>query len=361
MVKFNFGLGNDDNTSDDQATEPQVPTPTTGTNSDGTVSFVQDDATAQIPFAPAKENQNQPVSAPKDQGVVTFSTNDSTPLAHAEDADTNIPQFTPGVVPIPVETLENIVEPIPVPQEPAQETTQENNNSLTHITPINDQGTAPATAPSIIDFSTSSQDQKPEETELVPSLDVQLETAPAINLFQQDDSKDHQTPPEADQPSINPFAPTNTPAIPVEKDRASEESLTEEEKSQDGISIGEVSESSTPKENTVDNTDDPIPSLKEIKKGITGFVQVHFDNIKSYKKQINELKNKIRKEENILRSKKEEFNTLVKEIKNLAESFDENISGGNNQDKAKINQNGSQKKSPKPSYSKNKSSEGGKN
>ena len=280
MVKFNFGLGNDDSTNGEQNNDPQNITPAAGTT--GTTSTQQDDNTSPVQDN-AQEGLIPPTSSIQPESAINFN------------MDAN-------VVPLPPTESVDTASPLS-PEEPPAQAGTDVNFSEELSAPI----TTPEAAPLVPDFSAT---EAPQETLETPQ-EAPVENTPAFNPFQSPEPEATETPPL----NINPFAtPEQAPIAPVTTEANALETNTS-------------SDTSDAEDDQTSTSEDPIPSLEGIKKGIISFVQAHFDNIKSYKKQINELKDKIRKEEDILRSKKNEFNALVKEIKNLAETFDENLSG----------------------------------
>ena len=329
MVKFNFGLGDDDNTANgNQAADPQSNTSTTsagdtaGADNTRTAQPVQQDEQAPVQTS-GEATKEAPEKNVKPQEEINFNiTDDTTPAGES---------FTPIQDQEEVQPVTNGINfDFSQTPENASAPTDNQNDILPENTDISP---APQPAPVVSadttpapDFSqnTVSQDfSNTQDTSPQTKEKEKQEEIPAVSPFQQEDRD-----PVVEATNINPFA---TPEEIPPKDNTGEDAAFL------GPQMEEVQNNDFSTSNTSNNSDDPFPSLEEVKKGVSAFVQSHFDNIKSYKKQINELKDKIRKEEDILRTKKDEFNNLVREIKGLADSFDESLPNDNGQNKGKHN------------------------
>ena len=334
MVKFNFGLGDDDNAAGtDPTTDPQnTAAPIAGGSADPVVvqtnnpTPVQGEVLQQIPQT----------TSPEPEGI-SFDTSDDT---NSEIQNIQEPENTAGATQgINFDFSQN-EEPAPV-QDTAQNTNDfslGDNNQFPEPNPSIP--TPEVTTPSEFSLETTQNSLNTQDN--IAQDNTQVEPISAINPFQQEDA----IPPVAEESvNINPFSETDNS---VGVDVNDEQAFLGPEEEEGSFSVG------TTGGNTVNAT---FPSLIEIKQGVLAFVQSHFDNIKTYKKQINELKDKIRKEEDILRSKKDEFNNLVKEIKGLADSFDESLPN-DNQNKGRNNGNGgAPRRNSKPPHSKGKPAE----
>jgi len=85
---------------------------------------------------------------------------------------------------------------------------------------------------------------------------------------------------------------------------------------------GTVSDDDQGEDTSAAVSSDPLDSISQVKAEVEGFVKACNQKIQSYRDQIEEMKKNIRTEEDLLRSKKDEFIKMIEEMQNLMSNFD---------------------------------------
>ena len=289
MVKFNFGLGGDDQDSA-QGDGTAVPTP----------SGQDDGATPVITEPPVvepviEEDNGTPTEAPMTETPANpFA--DTTPQTEAPA--TEAPQTEAPVV----ETKAPVITEAPVVETEAPAETP-NPFSLGSDEPV------------VV------EEVKPVETEAPVVEEVAPLTTPTPSPFKVPDQpkQSFEKPKkESDEPLIT------TAVIPTTNDEPKEDTKIETPKEEKvpAIKIDDSASKSS--------KDNPLATLKLVKQEITDYVASHKENIKKYQGDIRDLEKKIQEEKTELSKKRSEFSGLLKDMESLTQDFGSgNGNGGN--------------------------------
>jgi len=276
MVKFHFGLGNDD-----KATDPAQ----TGDNKTST-----DDTVVK------QDDSNTPV-----QNEASTSVVEETPLPNTEEIKS---EDTPTEHVADLEPVEQVKGVVELTEAPATEDINPSPAEPIAIEPTPDSNLNPFAN------SSFSGDQPTEPTTEV----IAKEATPVIpEPFVTESPVVASEPVEQVKPVIelSPAEPTPETAI---------EETTPEEISPAPITFGGSNKNDT----ATTSSGDPLVTLKQVKGEIEGYVKTHKDNIKNLQDQIRDLEQKIQDEKKELRNKQTEFSSMIKDMENLTKDFNGN-------------------------------------
>ena len=339
MVKFNFGLGGDDQDSaqgdgtavptpagqDDGATpvvtEPPAVEPVVEDN--GTPTEAPMTETPANPFADTAPVTEVPVET--EAPIVTDA-----PVVETETPATEAPAETPNPFSLgnddavvaeetkSVETEAPVIEEVPLPTpEPKQFESLERKVEQ----PTKDEPTEPIITSVVLP---TTNDEAPEDAKIETPKD---EVKPIV--FEKEEDKTPVEPPQSLAPSFS--------------EKVEKESSPEEEKT-----IVLEKEDTTPATSTQDDSasksskDNPLATLKLVKQEITDYVASHKENIKKYQGDIRDLEKKIQEEKTELSKKRSEFSGLLKDMESLTQDFGSGNGNGGNKP------NGNQNRRPAP-------------
>jgi hypothetical protein len=335
MVKFNFGLGGDDQDSA-QGDGTAVPTP--AGQDDGATPVVTEPPAVEPVIvdnetpteAPLKETSANPFADTAPVTEVPVETEapviTDAPVVEDEAPATEDPAETPNpfslgnddaVMVAEEDKAEEIEAPvvadIPLPTpEPKQFESLERKVEQ----PTKDEPTEPVITSVVLP---TTNEEAPEDTKIETPKD---EVKPIV--FGKEEDKTPVEPPQSLAPSFS--------------EKVEKESSPEEEKP-----IVLEKEDTTPATSTQDESasksskDNPLATLKLVKQEITDYVASHKENIKKYQNDIRDLEKKIQAEKTELSKKRSEFSGLLKDMESLTQDF--GSGNGNSGNKPHGNQN----------------------